>query len=58
MPVKGTFTVEPIGFAVKKGDPDTLTYFNNWIVVVQSEGWLKERKQYWFETQDWRPMVE
>lgn len=58
IPVAGTFTVEPIGFAVKKGDPDTLNYFNNWITIVQSEGWLKERKQYWFETQEWRPMIE
>lgn len=58
MPVKGTFTVEPVGFAVKKGDPDTINYFNNWIIVVQAEGWLKERKHYWFETQDWRPMIE
>jgi polar amino acid transport system substrate-binding protein len=58
MPVRGNFTVEPVGFAVKKGDPDTLNYFNNWIIIVQSEGWLKDRKSYWFETQDWRPMIE
>ncbi len=58
MPVKESFTNEPIGFALKKGDPDTLNYFDNWIVVVTAEGWLKERKHYWFETQEWRPMIE
>ena len=29
LPLKETFTKEPIGFAVRKGDPDTLNYFNN-----------------------------
>ncbi|NCC26398.1 MAG: transporter substrate-binding domain-containing protein [Deltaproteobacteria bacterium] len=53
LPVQGTFTREPIGFAVRKGDPDTLNYFDNWIRVVEAEGWIAERKAYWFETRDW-----
>jgi hypothetical protein len=31
LPIQGTFTREPIGFAVSKGDLDTLNFFNNWI---------------------------
>jgi len=58
LPVRGTFTKEPIGFALKKGDVDTLNFFNNWITVVQSEGWLEERKHYWFETRDWEDQVK
>ena len=58
LPLKGTFTREPIGFAVKKGDFDTLNFFNNWITVVQAEGWLKERKHYWFGTKEWEPLVK
>lgn len=58
LPLKGTFTKEPIGFALKKGDFDTLNFFNNWITVVQAEGWLKERKHYWFETRDWEGMIK
>ena len=58
LPLKGTFTREPIGFAVKKGDFDTLNFFNNWITVVKAEGWLKERKHYWFETRDWEDRVK
>ncbi len=58
LPIKDTFTKEPIGFAVRKGDPDTLNYFNNWIQYVAAEGWLAERKQYWFQTQDWKGMLE
>jgi len=57
LPLEGTFTKEPIGFAVHKGDFDTLNFFNNWITFVNSEGWLKERKHYWFETKDWESRI-
>jgi polar amino acid transport system substrate-binding protein len=58
LPVRGTFTKEPIGFALKKGDYDTLNYFNNWIRVVEAKGWLAERKHYWFGTKDWEGMLK
>lgn len=58
LPFEETFTKEPIAFAVKKGDPDTLNVFNNWIRYVENEGWLKERKQYWFGTKDWKDQLE
>ncbi len=59
LPLAGeTFTKEPIGFAVRKGDPDFLNYLNNWILVRQSDGWLQERYAYWFTTQDWKSRVE
>ena len=58
MPLKSDFTKEPIGFAVRKGDFDTLTFFNNWITIVSHEGWLEERHHYWFGTKDWAKLVE
>jgi len=58
MPLQGTFTKEPIGFAVRKGDFDTLNYFNNWIRVTEAKGWLAERKHYWFETKGWEGMLK
>jgi polar amino acid transport system substrate-binding protein len=58
LPLTGTFTREPIGFAVRKGDMDTLNYFNNWIRYVESEGWLAKRKHYWFEDNAWENMVK
>jgi polar amino acid transport system substrate-binding protein len=58
VPVKEDFTKEPIGMAIRKGDVDTLAVLNGWITIVDAEGWLKERKTYWFETQDWKNMVE
>jgi polar amino acid transport system substrate-binding protein len=58
LPLKDNFTREPIGFAVRKGDFDTLTFFNSWITHVRDEGWLQERHDYWFGTRDWADQVE
>lgn len=58
LPFPDTFTKEPIAFAVRKGDPDTLNVFDGWIRYVENEGWLAERKQYWFGTKDWKDQIE
>ena len=58
LPLEANFTKEPIGFAVRKGDFDTLTFFNNWITIVSHEGWLEERHNYWFGTKEWSHLVE
>lgn len=58
LPIEGTFTREPIAFAVRKGQHDALNYFNSWIRIVESEGWLAETKRYWFETRDWAGRIE
>jgi polar amino acid transport system substrate-binding protein len=58
LPLDSNFTREPIGFAVRKGDFDTLTFFNNWITIVSHEGWLEERHHYWFGTKEWSPLIE
>ena len=58
LPLEKSFTKEPIGFAVRKGDFDTLSFFNNWITIVTHEGWLEERHHYWFGTKEWAHLVE
>lgn len=59
LPLKGeTFTKEPIGFAIRKGDTDFLNFLNNWVLVTQSEGWLAERYDYWFKTMDWESRIK
>ncbi|GAB6113543.1 transporter substrate-binding domain-containing protein [Desulfomicrobium salsuginis] len=59
LPLAGdTFTKEPIGFAVRKGDADFLNFLNNWILVAESEGWLAERYNYWFKTVDWEAQIK
>ena len=49
---------ESIGFGVRKGDFDSMNYFNNWILMATVDGFLQERHNYWFMTNDWRSMVE
>jgi polar amino acid transport system substrate-binding protein len=58
LPIKGAITREPIGFAVRKGDFDTLNFLDSWIRVVEAEGWFAERKAYWFETQEWEGLLK
>jgi polar amino acid transport system substrate-binding protein len=58
VPIQGTFTKEPIGFALQKGDFDALNFFNNWILNMHSQGFLKEKKAYWFETKKWESLVK
>jgi len=58
LPLKESFTKEPNGFALRKGDPDTLNFVNSWISIVQAEGWIQERYHYWFETVDWEARLK
>lgn len=48
---------EPIGFAVRKGDFDTLNVFDNWILTMHGSGWLKERAEYWFMGTEWQELI-
>jgi polar amino acid transport system substrate-binding protein len=58
LPLDKTFTREPIGFAVKKDDFDTMNYLDNWVRYVEAEGFLKDRKYYWFRTRDWEKLIK
>ncbi|MCG8530396.1 MAG: transporter substrate-binding domain-containing protein [Desulfovibrionales bacterium] len=58
VPIKGTITREPIGFALRKGDPDTLNVVNNWIHGKHESGWLAERKAYWFGGKEWESRIK
>jgi polar amino acid transport system substrate-binding protein len=57
LPMKDDFTREPIAFAVRKGDPDFLNWLNNWVRVTMSKGWLQNRYEYWFYTNDWESLI-
>lgn len=57
VPLKENFTKEPIGFAIKKSDHDTLNFLNNWILNMHASGFLKETKTYWFESKDWEHLI-
>ena len=44
-------------FALRKGDVDSLNFFNNWILVRTQDGWLPERRDYWFKGRQWMDLV-
>jgi polar amino acid transport system substrate-binding protein len=44
-------------FALRKGDPDALNFFNNWINESNARGWLAERREYWFTGREWASEV-
>ncbi len=56
--IPGTLTREPISMGVRKGDPDTLAYLNNWIEVVRAEGFLEEKANYWWRSMEWSSLLE
>ncbi|QCO55307.1 transporter substrate-binding domain-containing protein [Pseudorhodobacter turbinis] len=58
VPFDKPFLAAGEGFAYRKGDPDTTNFFNNWIAVNWSNGWLKERNDYWFKGRDWADQVD
>ncbi|MGI9334251.1 MAG: transporter substrate-binding domain-containing protein [Gammaproteobacteria bacterium] len=58
MPTEENLTRGDEAFALRKGDPDALNFFSNWITVNTSNGWLQERSEYWFKTQEWAGQVE
>ena len=58
MPFDGPVMHSDEAFAVRKSDPDSLNWLNNWITYRTSDGWIKERHDYWFTTQAWRDQVK
>ena len=44
-------------FALRKGDPDALNFFSNWIQENEASGWLAERRAYWFSGREWADQV-
>lgn len=53
LPLDDTFTKEPVGFAMRKGEGEAKSFFNEWIKSKHASGFLKEKKIYWFRSRDW-----
>ena len=58
LPTTENLTRGDEAFGLRKGDPDALNFFSNWIVVNTSTGWLGERHLYWFKTTEWADQVD
>ena len=57
LPFTESFDNSQEGFALRKGDPDALNFFNNWILRRTESGWLSDRHTYWFKTRDWEDLL-
>jgi len=44
-------------FAFRKGDPDAENFFNNWIALNTHSGWLQDRHDYWFTSDEWHDIA-
>jgi len=49
---------QPICMGVPKGDPDTLAYLNNWIIVVRNNGFMKKKVDYWWKSLEWKALLK
>ena len=54
MPFEENLTKGDEAIALRKGDPDTLNWLNNWVLFYTSNGWLQERHDHWFANRDWK----
>jgi polar amino acid transport system substrate-binding protein len=53
MPLPQVLASRSESFAVARGDADWLAYLNAWIRFSEENGWLGQRRAYWFEGIDW-----
>ncbi|MEK9800513.1 MAG: amino acid ABC transporter substrate-binding protein, partial [Alphaproteobacteria bacterium] len=53
----GPFDPSASAFAVRKGDPDALNFFDNWIQYRTLDGWLERTHAKWFQSRDWKDQV-
>ena len=51
------FASQVQAIALRKGDLDTLNFFNGWIAARNADGWLDQRRRYWVETREWADQV-
>ncbi len=56
--IEGGIFPQPIAMAIRKGDMDTLNAFDSWIRNVESEGWLAEKRRYWFQSKEWEHLLQ
>ena len=57
VPFDTAFSATGEAFGLRKGDPDALNFFNNWINIQTRNGWLKQRNDYWFRSEEWADQV-
>ncbi|NVO58431.1 transporter substrate-binding domain-containing protein [Rhodobacteraceae bacterium B1Z28] len=57
VPFENLYDQRGEAFGLRKGDPDAMNFFNNWIAQQWRSGWLQERHDYWFASNEWADQV-
>lgn len=52
------FTYEPLGWAIRKGDPDFLNFLNNFLRQIKGDGSYDRIYKKWFESSSWLKQVQ
>jgi polar amino acid transport system substrate-binding protein len=52
------FTYEPLGWAVKQGDPDMLNFLNNFLRQSKGDGTYDRIYDKWFKSDDWLSQIQ
>ena len=52
------FTYEPLGWAVKQGDPDILNFLNNFLRQTKGDGDYQRIYDKWFKSDTWLSQVQ
>lgn len=53
-----SFTYEPLGMAVRKGDPDFLNFLNNYLAQIKGDGTYEKIYNKWFVSDSWIKTVQ
>ena len=53
-----SFTYEPLGWAVRKGDPDFLNFLNNFLAQIKGDGTYDKIYGKWFSSDNWLKSVQ
>ncbi|RVU31171.1 transporter substrate-binding domain-containing protein [Neptunomonas marina] len=52
------FTYEPLGWAIRKGDPDFLNFLNNFLRQIKGDGSYDRIYAKWFKSDKWLQQVQ
>ncbi|WP_035069919.1 transporter substrate-binding domain-containing protein [Nitratidesulfovibrio termitidis] len=52
------FTYEPLGFGIKKGDPDFLNFLDNFLSQIKNDGRYDRIYSKWMKSTEWRAQVQ
>jgi len=56
--IEKPFTYEPLGWAVRKGDPDFLNFLNNYLRQIKGDGSYDRVYNKWFKSDSWLKQVQ